>query len=185
MENLLLVFLKRLHIFHGHDFSLFDDGCTGTGPFHFLEHMGGHQYGLATLFFFPDQINKLVLHQRGQPAGRLIQNIQVGGIHKSTDNTDLLLHSFGHFFNFSPRIQREHFYKFLHYPLHVRHESQELFSCHIVHKCDLSRQIPKRSMDCFGLLKTVLSADGTDPFIRGRKAQKVPYCSCLSSTVRT
>ena len=150
--------------------------------------MGGHKDRRSPLFFLQDQFHKLVLHQRVQPARWFIQYVEIRRIHECTYDADLLFHSLGHFFDPASRVQRKHIHEFLH-PALILHafqvcgEFKKLLSRHIIHKCDLSRQIAKRSVNILCFMKTVHSIDHTGSVIRSGKSKKVTDRRSLSSTV--
>ena len=129
-----------------------EDGDPVAGAFHLVEHVGGHQDGLAGGLFLVDQIDEGVLHQRIQAAGRLVEHQNGRIVHEGADQADLLLHALGHPFEASGGIQPEagdqavglpHVFK----PAQLRHQADEGGAGHIARKGDLSRQIAEVFLD--------------------------------------
>lgn len=122
--------------------------------------MGRHQDCLSSLLFLLNQLDKGILHQRIQSAGRLIQNQHLGIMHKSRYDSQLLLHSLGHA-TYGPGWPQLKALQQLLCPsavLHVPvtcHKAQKFLTAHFIQEIDFSRYIAKLSGNGIGLLPAV------------------------------
>jgi hypothetical protein len=83
-------FAQRLDALHGHQPALADDADAVGDVLHLREDVGRHEHGLAALARLPDHHQELLLHQRVQAAGRLVQDQQLRCVHERLHQADLL-----------------------------------------------------------------------------------------------
>src|SRR5436190_9567688 len=122
-ENLFKIALIFSHQFGNTTFdpelAFIDDSNTVAHGFDFTQLMRGKQNGLAFVFQALDDLADLHATQRIEPAGRLIENEQIGIVNEGLRQANALLHPFRVGLNrsFAGGFQLDKFHKLVNAPI--------------------------------------------------------------------
>src|SRR5712691_5275293 len=177
------------HVTDAHETPVADDADPVAGLLDLAQDMGRKEYRASFIARLFDHVIELLLVQRIEAAGRLVENQQARAVHEGLDQDDLALVSSRVLAELSTGVEIEALDQLLEVglvdaPAQIREVLEDLAAGQAGIERGLARQVADEALDLQRLLPAVEPCDPRDAGVGMQQRHQYPDGRCLARAVR-